>query len=102
MSVFHDPPDAGDRSGEYVTIQSFDPYPVDLSGWRLEDDGPRASYMFPPFVLQPGATLRVYNCAGTDTAAELYTGRCSPWWNNDGDIASLFSAQGALAFQYEY
>jgi hypothetical protein len=102
MEVFFDPSDEGDRSGEYVTIQSFDSYPVDLTGWTLTDDGPRATYVVPPFVLQPGASLRIYNCTGADTATELYTGRCSAWWNNDGDIASLFTATGTPVFQYGY
>lgn len=102
IDIFFDPSDEGDRAGEYVTVQSFDPYPVDLAGWTLTDDGPRATYSLPPFVLQPGASIRVYNCTGTDTASELYTGRCSAWWNNDGDIASLFTARGTLVFQYGY
>jgi hypothetical protein len=100
--VFFDPVDEGDRSGEYVTIQNFDPYPVDLTGWTLTDEGPRATYVVPPFVFQPGASLRIYNCTGADTLTELYTGRCSAWWNNDGDIASLFTATGTLVSQYEY
>ena len=102
VGVFYDPPDAGDRSGEYVTIQSFDPYPVDLTGWRLTDEGPAASYTFPPFILQPGASVQIFNCTGDDSSSALYTGRCTAWWNNTGDIAYLYDATGFQMSTFGY
>lgn len=101
VDIYYDPIDEGDRSGEYVTIRSFDPYPVDMTGWTLIDDSSNG-YTFPAFVLQPGAELRVYNCTGTDTSTELFTGRCTAWWNNSGDTAFLSDAQGRLVSQYGY
>jgi hypothetical protein len=100
--IYYDPPDPGDRSGEYVTIQSFDPYPVDLTGWKLADEGPASTYSFPAFVLQHGATVRVYNCTGEDSPSVLYTGRCTAWWNNTGDTAYLYDAGGHLVSQFGY
>lgn len=102
IDVLYDPADDGDRSGEYVTIKSFDPYPVDLTGWTLTDVGPRMTYEFPSIVLQPGSEIRVHNCTGTDTTTELFTSRCTAWWNNDGDTAYLHDAEGRLVSQFGY
>jgi hypothetical protein len=100
--IYYDPPDPGDRSGEYVTIQSFDPYPVDLTGWKLADEGPASTYTFPAFILQPGASVRVYNCTGDDSATVLFTGRCTAWWNNTGDTAYLYDSGGLLVSEFGY
>lgn len=102
VDVLFNPDDEGDRSGEYVTIQSFDPYPVDLTGWTLSDDGARASYTLPAIVLPPGGSIQIHNCSGADTPTDLYTASCRAWWNNDGDIANLHDAQGNLVSSFEY
>lgn len=101
-AIFYDPDVPNDRSGEFVTIRSYDPYPVNLTGWVLMDEAPSVSYVFPEFILQPGATVYVYNCEGVDTAVFLFTGRCTAWWNNTGDTALLYDSNEQLVSSFGY
>ena len=100
--ILADPVDYGESEGEYVDIRNYADWPVAMGGWTLEDAA-RNRYTFPEgFVLGLDATVRVHICNGTNDAANLYWGRCSPVWNNNGDTARLFDAAGNLIHEYSY
>jgi uncharacterized surface protein with fasciclin (FAS1) repeats len=83
-----------DLVNETVTVTAYEP--VNLTGWTITDEGMLHTYVFPPFVLQAGETVTVHTGPGNDTATDLYWGRGSPVWNNDGDIATLADADGKV------
>ena len=84
-------------NGEWVDIRNDDTATVDMTGWRLEDEGPNSTYNFPAgFTLAPGVTVRIFVGVGVDTATSLYWGLGSAVWNNGGDTASLFDSSGML------
>ena len=89
--------DNANPNGEWVDIRNDDTVTVDMTGWRLEDEGPNFTYDFPDgFTLAPGVTVRVRVGVGTDTATTLYWGLGSAVWNNSGDTASLAGHLGAV------
>ena len=89
--------DNANPNGEWVDIRNDDTVTVDMTGWRLEDEGPNFAYDFPDgFTLAPGVTVRVRVGVGTDTATTLYWGLGSAVWNNSGDTASLFDSSDTL------
>ena len=49
-----------------------------------------------------GETVTVWVKVGTDTASDLYSGRGSAVWNNDGDTATLTDAGGAVVDMCAY
>ncbi len=68
---------------------------VPLTGWTLSDGAANPNtYTFPGFSLASGAAVTVWVGAGTDTATDLFWGRGSAVWNNDGDVALLRDAGG--------
>ena len=99
--IDYDPAVGRDADGEAVYIENQSAEPVDMTGWVLSDIAEHI-YVFPPFVLQPGAQVIVHICAGEDSAEILYWGRCSAIWNNDGDTAYLYDATGRLIATYSY
>jgi hypothetical protein len=101
-NILYDSPVPREHSGEFVTLTNKDNHPVQMQGWRLTDEGDRHQYTFPEFVLQPGASVNVRTCRGQNTDTDLYTGRCNPWWNNDGDTGYLYDARGTLVDTYTY
>jgi competence protein ComEC len=90
-----------DLTNETVTIQSSEPEPVNLTGWTITDEGTRNTYVFPLFVLDTGEDVTVHTGPGNDTATDLYWGRTSPVWNNDGDLATLADANGTVVATME-
>ena len=81
---------------EWVKVTNKGSSPVSLSGWKIEDEGSKHTYIFPSYTLDAGSTVTVYTGKGTSTAIELYWGSSSPIWNNDGDTAYLFDSSGKL------
>ena len=82
--------------GEFVLIANSGPNPVSLEGWRLTDEGDKHVYDFPAVLLASQMSVRVHMWRGEDTETDLYVGRRSRWWNNDGDTAYLYDAAGIL------
>jgi hypothetical protein len=100
--VLADPIDFGEAEGEYVDIRNYDNSPISMAGWRLEDAAGNG-YDFPDdFVLGLDATVRVHQCNGPNDSANLYWGRCSAVWNNDGDTAKLINPFGIVVHEYSY
>ncbi|MGD1993081.1 MAG: lamin tail domain-containing protein, partial [Anaerolineae bacterium] len=97
--IVYDPP-GPDVDGEYVLIQNYGDA-VEMTGWTLRDEV-NHTYTFPVFTLADGTSVRVWTGPGVDTDTDLYWGRASAIWNNDGDTAYLNDHQGALVDTYDY
>jgi len=89
-----------DPNGEYVCFRNYDFQPVDMTDWRVQD-AVQHTYVFPPFVLNPGAIVRLHSGAGSNTATELHWAR-GLVWNNDHDTVYLYDALGRLVDSYVY
>ncbi len=46
-------------------------------------------------------SVRLYSGSGEDTATEFYWGEGAVW-NNDGDTASVWDADGDLVLEHSY
>jgi len=92
------------ENDEYVEIKNLGDVPQDLTGWILKnisDDGP--SFPFPPYILQPGASIRVY----TDEVHPEWGGfsfdyERGIWSNEEPDWAALYNAQGQEVSRKSY
>jgi endonuclease YncB( thermonuclease family) len=102
-SQFNSPGDDNySKEEEYVCITNQGLAAVDITRWWLRDEA-GASYYFPAFTLDPGASVRVRTGCGQDTSSDLYWCRSgSAVWNNGGDKAYLYNAQDALVDQLTY
>ncbi|MEX1159165.1 MAG: 30S ribosomal protein S1 [Thermomicrobiales bacterium] len=98
--VLSNPADEPGAKHEYVDITNHDSDPIELEGWRLTDSID-TSYTFPAFVLEPGATVRLHVSRGKAKPNDLYWGRTSAVWNNEGDTANLYDASGTLVHTLE-
>lgn len=101
IDLIYDPVEGRDADGEAVFIQNLSQSPIDMTGWTLTDIAGHL-YTFPAFILQPGATVTIHICSGTDAADILFWNSCSAIWNNEGDTAYLHDAAGRLISQYSY
>ncbi|ABN57640.1 MULTISPECIES: MBL fold metallo-hydrolase [Methanoculleus] len=86
---------------EWIAVANADETAVNLTGWTITDEGTRNTYTFPVYTLDPGADVTVHSGAGNDTATDLYWGRGSAVWNNDGDLATLADANGTVVSTME-
>lgn len=86
---------------EYVVITNKGGAAVNLGGWSLRDEAGHV-YTFPDFTLQPSQSVTVHTGCGTDTATDLYWCSWTPVWNNDGDTAYLYDADGNLVDSYSW
>jgi len=82
---------------EYVKITNKGTKPVSMKGWKLTDKGRKHTYYFPSsYTLKAKTTVTLYSGKGKNTATKLYWGQGWYVWNNDGDTAYLYNAQGKL------
>ncbi len=81
---------------EVVTIVSFDPAPVDLTGWTLTDERTANTYTFPGFTLASGKYVTVRTGRGTNSATDLYWsgGPDHAATVNSDDVVTLRNASG--------
>jgi len=99
--IDNDPAVGNDGDGEYVEILNQGAAVVDMTGWSLVDIAGH-TFIFPAFTLAPGSAVKVHICNGENSATDLYEGRCSAIWNNDGDTATLLDATGRVISTYSY
>jgi len=98
-----DPPgdDRDFLAEEYLCLENGGALGASLAGWRVRDAASN-EYTFPALVLASGGRVRLRTGAGADTATDLYWGRGSAVWNNDGDTAYLYDAAGRLMDEWGY
>jgi endonuclease G len=100
VEVLADPPGI-DADGEYVRIRNNGSNAVTMTSWTLRDLA-NTVFTFPAFTLAAGAEVRVWVKVGVDDSANLYWGRGSAVWNNDGDTAILRDANGIEVARFSY
>lgn len=89
-----------DPNGEYVCFKNDDSQPADMTNWRVQDEKEH-TYTFPPFILNPGAIVRLHSGPGSNTATDLHWAR-GLVWNNDHDTVYLYDTFGRLVSSYVY
>jgi KAP-like P-loop domain-containing protein/lipase (class 3)/lamin tail-like protein len=94
--------EAGPNSkDEFVQIQNFGDLEQNMSNWTLTDQA-NHKYTFPNFVLLPQTSVRVWRMPGKDSKGDLFWGRKTRVWNNNGDTAYLYDAEGQSISTYTY
>jgi hypothetical protein len=94
-------PPGSDADGEYVDIQNTGGTTLDMSGWKLYDEA-NTTFTFPAFSLNADSSVRVWVRSGTNDSQNLYWGRNSATWNNDGDCGNLAGPNGEVVDRYCY
>jgi len=82
---------------EYVKITNKGTTAISMKGWRITDKGAIHTYKFSSsYTLKAKSTVTLYTGKGKNTATKLFWGRAAFVWNNEGDTAYLYNAQGKL------
>lgn len=84
-----------DLKAETVTIANIGESPVDLSGWKLTDEGAKNTYIFASTTVPVGESITITSGAGSGDLKWTSTNV----WNNDGDTAFLYDGSGRLVDQ---
>ncbi len=87
-----------DLRGETVTITNRSNTAVNLTGWKLVSEVGNQIYNFPTdTTLTAGGSLKVVSGEKVRAGSDSLLWTESNIWNNDGDPAALYDAQGELA-----
>ncbi|MBA7677047.1 hypothetical protein ES703_85295 [subsurface metagenome] len=83
------------ESDEYVEITNLGDEPQDLANWELKDISEGyPSFIFPHYILEPEATIRVYTNEIHPEWGGFSFGYGKAIWNNEEpDIAALYNAK---------
>jgi competence protein ComEC len=82
---------------EYVQVKNTGTTALSMKGWKIKNKTKKHTYSFPStYTLKSKATVTIYTGRGTNSATKLYWGSGAFIWNNDGDTAYLYNAQGTL------
>ncbi|VVB68046.1 Lamin Tail Domain protein [uncultured archaeon] len=87
---------------KYVQITNQAVGSWDFTGWKLVS-AENATFTFPEFVLDNGASVKVHEGSGSGTKADLYTNSTAPLWidqevslqNADGYTISIYDITAA-------
>lgn len=74
----------GDPLDEYVEIENTKNKSVDMTDWRISQDGDTRKFDFPDFTLGSDRKVKVWTKSGTDTSTNLYFDQTEPWWKDHG------------------
>lgn len=85
------------ETGEHVILKNTGNRVIDVSGYVLRDAANNVMHIGDGFMLTPGAELRVYSGAGTESAEAFYLGGSVAVLNNGGDSLALWNAEGKLS-----
>ena len=88
---------AGTSAGEMVIIQNVGAR-INMKGWTLQDLH-NLMYVFPDFVLESNAGVRVHTDAGLDSASDLFWSRPNAVWEAN-DTATLKDRSGIVIDSY--
>lgn len=92
----------GDLNRDHAIIANRGDTAVDLSGWRLCDISTRC-FRFPSGTsAPPGRRIVVYTGYGIPDGASYFMNNDRRVWNEDGDEASLYDADGRLVLRHVY
>jgi LysM domain/Lamin Tail Domain len=83
--------------GEMVIIQNVGAR-INMKGWTLQDLRSNI-YVFPDFVLESNAGVRVHTDAGLDSATDLFWNRSAAVWESN-DTATLKDRGGVVIDSY--
>ncbi len=90
-------------TNEYLELTNRSSRAADLSGWYVRDESGTVLTIPDGARLEPGGVLRIYSGAGGVHAPPFsYYLSQRQVWNNSGDTAELFDAEGQLADEYAY
>jgi hypothetical protein len=81
---------------EYVKITNKGAASVNLKGWKIKDKGAKHTYTFSSYTLKSKASVTLKSGSGKNSGSTLYWNKYSFIWNNEGDTAYLYNAQGKL------
>ena len=100
-SMFN-PPGDDNPIDEYVCLVSLEnSETVNVLGWSLSgSDGP--SYRLPNFNLGPRGSVRIHSGQGENSETDLYWGRKSAVWRNEGESVRLLDANGDEGYDESY
>lgn len=89
-------------NGEYVVVENTDAAATAIGGWRLCDLANHC-FRFPPGAVIAGeGRIVVHSGVGQPDGERYYMGRRRAVWNNNGDTATLYDANGAAVVAFSY
>jgi micrococcal nuclease len=93
--------DNDNLNDEYVTFKNSCSSPIDMTGWKVRDEGNNKFY-FSQFVLCSGCLAVLHSGSGVDSGNNLYWCSDIAIWNNAGDTLWLHDENSALILRQNY
>jgi hypothetical protein len=93
-------PERDHLNEEWIAIENVGTMNISMKGWSILDNG-NHKYSFPDtFILTAGGKVRIHTGKGENTNFDLFWGRDSPVWNNNGDTVIVKNEAGETVAIY--
>ena len=89
IRIYDYEPNPPDPLEEWVEFKNYDNETIDMTDWRIRDEGTHRFYFPNNFKLSAGARVKVWTGSGTNDASNLYWGLSEEVWNDFGDCIYL-------------
>jgi hypothetical protein len=101
-TIFFDGKKSSAEPDEYVEISNTGSEPVDITDWELQDTTGGVEFKWENYVLQSGASIRVYTNETHEESGGFSFKASRAIWANSGDVAELYDADKVLISRYAY
>lgn len=84
-----------DRQAEILIVTNTDTGVVDLTGWKITDEGEEHTFTFPSgFTLRLGGSVVIASGPNQFSGIDFISWTKADVWNDEGDVATLWDSNG--------
>ncbi|MCT4593201.1 MAG: lamin tail domain-containing protein [Anaeromicrobium sp.] len=90
-----------DKKAEYIVITNSGSKSVDLTGWKIMSVRGNQSFIFPKFILDSNASVKVGDSAKNSGVEFHWLDGKGTWNNSKSDPAELYNTKGELVNRFD-
>lgn len=90
-----------DKKAEYIVLKNFSNEAIELKGWKILSVRGEQSFVFPAFILEPNASVKVGDSEKNKAVDFHWLDGRGTWNNSKSDSAEIYNEKGELVSRFD-